>query len=59
MTRSEAKPAEDLVAAQVLEFYGFVGGMTKWHYLAVEACFFSVFFLGAYLSLGYIKHHRR
>ncbi|KAK9826360.1 hypothetical protein WJX81_002047 [Elliptochloris bilobata] len=43
----------------VLEFYGFVGGVTKWHYLAIEASFFIVFFVGCYLSMRFIQHQRR
>ena len=45
--------------SQVLEFYGFVGGTSKWHYLAIEATFFFIFFVGCYLSMNYIRHHRR
>ena len=46
-------------APQVLEFYGLTTGMTKWHYLAVEATFFLAFFLGCYACMANIRHHRR
>ena len=52
-------PHEPHTTAQVLEFYGFVGGVTKWHYLTAEASFFFVFVLGSYLAIRYIRHQRR
>ena len=55
----QAVPPRTPCTVQVLEFYGFVGGVSKWHYLAAEASFFFVFVLGSYLAMRYIRHQRR